>query len=124
MKLDMELAKDLKRANGDGTRSTRFGFLRKVEDAAQMMRCTAAPQLLPDAIKTYGREAVACALAASIMERQNRLNHRTVEWATAVLDIWTNHGSLDGCTIADNLHPSKIEWPEYAGKFIRLTSEE
>lgn len=124
MKLDRELVRDLKNKNGDGTRATRFDFLNNVREAAKMMSCTDAPKMLNEALKTYGREAVACALAATIFHRQDRLNRRTVIWSMKVLEIWTNHGSLDGCIIDDQLHPSKIEYPEYAGQFIRLTIEE
>lgn len=124
MKLDRELVRDLKKKNGDGTRATRFDFLNNVRGAAKMMSCTDAPKMLNEALKTYGREAVACTLAATIFDRRDILDKRTVIWAMNVLDIWTNHRSLDGCTIDDQLHPSKIEYPEYAGRFIRLTIEE
>lgn len=124
MKLDRELARELKRANGDGTRATRFEFLGKVRGAAKMMSCTDAPKMLYEALKTYGREAVACALAATIWDRRDRLSRHAVIWATKVLGIWTNHGGLDDCLIDDQLHPTKIEYPEYAGSFIRLTIEE
>ena len=124
MKLDREFVRDLKRENGDGTRATRFEFLNKVRGAAKMMSCTDAPKMLNEALKTYGREAVACTLAATIFERRDRLSRRAVIWATKVLGIWTNHGGLDGCLIDDQLHPTKIEYTEYAGSFIRLTIEE
>ena len=124
MKLDRELVRELKRANGDGTRATRFEFLCKVRGAAKMLSCTDAPKILNDALKTYGRGAVACTLAATIFARQDRLSRCAVTWARNILGIWTNHGSLDGCRIDDNLHPTKIEYPEYAGSFIRLTIEE
>lgn len=124
MKLDRELTRCLKRANGDGTRKTRFRFLDKVRGAAKMMSCTDAPNMLNEALKTYGREAVACTLAATIIDRQDRLSRRAVIWATNVLEVWTNHGDIDDCLIDDHLHPTKIEYPEYAGSFIKLTIEE
>lgn len=123
MQLDRELIREIKKANGDGTRATRFDFLNKVRDAAKMMSCTEAPKMLNEALKRYGRAAVACTLAATIFERRDRLSRRSIVWATNILNIWTNHGSLDSCIIDDNLHPTKIEYPEYAGSFIRLTIE-
>lgn len=124
MKLDRELVRGLKKANGDGTRKTRFKFLDKVRGAAKMMSCTDAPKMFNEALKKYGREAVACTLAATIIDRQDRLSRRTVIWATNILEIWTNHGGIDDCLIDDQLHPTKIEYPEYAGTFIKLTIEE
>lgn len=124
MKLDRELVRGLKRANGDGTRKTRFGFLEKVRGAAELMSCTDAPKMLNEALKKYGREAVACTLAATILDRHDRLSRRTVIWATNIIEIWTNHGGIEDCLIDDQLHPTKIEYPEYAGSFIRLTIEE
>ncbi|MGN0773572.1 MAG: hypothetical protein ACI4MP_07255 [Candidatus Ventricola sp.] len=124
MKLDRELVRELKKANGDGTRATRFEFLNKVRGAAKMMSCTDAPKMMNEALKTYGRAVVACTLAATIFDRRDRLSRRAVIWATKILEIWTNHGGLDGFLIDDQLHPTKIEYLEYAGSFIQLTIEE
>lgn len=124
MKLDRELVRGLKKENGDGTRKTRFRFLEKVRGASKMMSGTDAPKMLNEALKTYGREAVACTLAVTILDRQDRLSRRAVIWANNVLEIWTNHGGIEDCIINDQLHPSKIEYPEYAGSFIKLTIEE
>ena len=124
MKLDRELVRELKKANGDGTRATRFEFLNNVRGAAKMMSCTDAPKKMNDALKIYGRSAVACTLAATILARQDRLSRRSVIWAQNILSIWTNHGTLDGCLIEDGLHPTKIEYPKYAGDFIEITIDE
>lgn len=124
MKLDRELVRELKKANGDGTRATRFEFQSKVCSAAKMMSCTDAPKMLNEALKKFGRAPVACALAATIFERRDRLSMRAVIWAKEILEIWTNHGRLDGFLIDDQLHPTKIEYPEYAGSFIKITIEE
>ena len=48
---------------------------------------------------------------------------RTARCAGEVLKLWTNRpGDIPCLYIHDNLHPSRIE--EYAGSFIRLTTEE
>jgi len=62
-------------------------------------------------------------VAVTVWERRDRLESRTVRWAIEVLELWTNRPPDTRCLyIGDNLHPSRIE--EYAGSFIKLTTEE
>lgn len=129
MKLDTTFAKEVKReANGDGSREARFAFNEKVRGAAKMM---STPDVLHggkvnEAFKTYGRVAVGICFAATLYQRRERLDFWGFDWATEVLKLWTNRtpNSLDNAAINDGIHPTKICYHDYAGNFIRLTTEE
>lgn len=126
MKLDSTLARDIKKqANGDGSREAKFAFIKKVREASEMM---STPEVqrgkFDEAMKAYGRVAVAVCVAATLYQRRERLDFWKFDWATEVLSLWTNktaHGVEDAC-IMDGIHPTRI--CEYAGSFIRLTIEE
>ena len=124
MKLDREFAKEIKRvANGDGSREARFAFLKEARAAAKDLSTTKAAEVFDDTIREHGRVAVGIVTAATIIERSDRLESETVRWARAVLELYTNRPStLSSLHIDDGLHPPRIE--EYAGQFIRLTTEE
>ena len=123
MKLDRTFAKEIvKTANGDGTREARFVFLRSAKSAAKELSTPTVAKVFNEAVKTYGRATVAVCVAATVMERQNRLERSTVLWAQEVMRLWTNCPYDRGCVaIRDGLHPTRIE--EYAGPLIRITSE-
>lgn len=126
MKLDGELAREIKKqANGDGSREAKFAFIKKVRGAAKMM---STPDVLhgkyDEAFKVYGRVPVAICIAATLYRRRDRLAYWKFDWATEVLNLWTNrtaHG-IEDAYIDDGIHPTRI--CEYAGVFIRLTTEE
>ena len=126
MKLDRTLANEIKKqANGDGSREAKFAFIKKVRDASKMM---SSPDVMngkfDEALKTYGRVPVAICIAATLYRRHHRLDNWRFDWALAVLDLWTNktaHG-VEDAYIDDGIHPTRI--CEYAGSFIRLTTEE
>lgn len=125
MILDRTLAREIrKEANGDGTRDAKFAFLEKVRGARKTL---STPEVVRgkfnEALKEYGRVPVAVCLAVTIWERRDRLESSTVKWARAVLDIWTNKpANILTAYIDDGIHPTRIE--EYAGGFIRATTEE
>ena len=124
MKLDRTFSRELsKLANGDGSREAKFDFLtqaraaRKAHSTPEVMRGA-----FDDAVKEYGRVAVGVCLAVTIWERRDRLTDRAVQWARAVLEVWTNRpANMLTVYIDDNIHPTKIE--VYAGEFMRLTTE-
>lgn len=124
MKLDRTFSRELsKLANGDGSREAKFDFLTKARAARKAL---STPEVMrgafDDAVKEYGRVAVGVCLAVTIWERRDRLTDRAVQWARAVLEVWTNRpANMLTVYIDDNIHPTKIE--VYAGEFIRLTTE-
>lgn len=124
MKLDRTFSRELsKLANGDGNREAKFDFLTKARAARKAL---STPEVMrgafDDAVKEYGRVAVGVCLAVTIWERRDRLTDRAVQWARAVLEVWTNRpANMLTVYIDDNIHPTKIE--VYAGEFMRLTTE-
>ena len=123
MKIDSLLAREIKKANGDGTRATRFPFLNEVRAVIDECSTPKVFEVFPECFKHHSRAAIAVAVALTISKRRDRLNSRPVKWADEVLKLWTNRPTrLDGMSFDDNLHPCRIE--EYAGSFIRLTTEE
>jgi hypothetical protein len=125
MKLDRTFSREIvKLANGDGSREAKLEFLAKARAARKEL---STPEVMrgafDKAIKEYGRVAVGVCLAVTIWERRDRLTSKAVQWARAVLDIWTNRPLNTMTVYIDDsaLHPTKIE--EYAGEFMRLTTE-
>ncbi len=124
MKLDWTFAADIrKQAYGDGTREARFAFMSRVRAARKALSTTRMQMVYGDVMKEFGRVPVAVCTAVTIWDRRDRLSGSTVAWALEVLKLWTNRPCdiMTAC-IDDGLHPTRIE--EYAGEFIRLTTEE
>lgn len=121
MKMDETFAREIKKqANGDGSREAKFTFKKKVCAARNEL---STPEVLDEfgvILKKHGRVPVAICVAATILERADRLNARSVEWAEKVMSLYTNC-PLDKlyASYNDGLHPSRIE--EYAGALIKLT---
>lgn len=124
MKLDKTFAQEVKKAaNGDGSREARFAFLRPAKKAAKKLSAPSVMREFDGILREYGRVAVGLCVAVTAWEHRDRLESRTVRWAAEVLKLWTNKPTDTLCLlINDNLHPSRIE--EYAGSFIKLTTEE
>lgn len=122
MKLDRSFARDITKANGDGGREAKFALLNPARAAAHEMSNPAVMQNFPAVMKKYGRVAVGLCVAATILDRQDRLKADSIQWAREVMKLWTNRPGDPNCVlIADNLHPTRIE--EYAGSLIRLTTD-
>ena len=125
MKLDGDFVREVrKKANGDGSREARFAFIKEAKEARKKLSTPEVRRTFWECIKEYGRVPVAICVGATIIERRDRLKTRTVRWATSVLELWTNkpYSGIAFAHINDNLHPTRIE--EYAGEFMRLTTEE
>lgn len=124
MKLDRTFAREVKKAaNGDGSREARFAFLNPAKEAARKLSTSNVMREFDGILREYGRATVGLCVAVTVWERRDRLESRTVRWAIEVLELWTNRPPDTRCLyIGDNLHPSRIE--EYAGSFIKLTTEE
>ena len=124
MKLDRTFAREVKKAaNGDGSREARLAFLNPAREAAKRLSTPIVMREFDDILREYGRATVGLCVAVTVWERRDRLERRTVRWAEEVLKLWTNrpHDTLT-LYINDGLHPTRIE--EYAGSFIKLTTEE
>ncbi len=106
MKLDRTFVRDVRKiANGDGSREAKFAFKKKVEEAKKGLSTPDVRDKYGDCIQKYGRVPVAICTAVTIIERQDRLEARTVRWATKVLTLWTNRSFSDllFAYISDNL---------------------
>ena len=120
MTIDRTLAAEIKKENGDGSREAKFDFLHKIIAVKNELSTPDVMQRFADCFKSHSRAAIAVCLAATIRSRRDRLNRAPVEWADAIMALWTNRpASVDRIIIDDGLHPTRIE--EYAGEFIRLT---
>ena len=124
MKLDKTFAREINNiANGDGSREARFAFLNPAKETAKRLSTPNVRKEFNNILRKYGRVAVGLCIAATIMERRDRLDSNAVCWAEQVLAIWTNRpNDISFLAIRDNLHPTRIE--EYADPFIKLTTEE
>jgi hypothetical protein len=123
MKLDRIFQKELRTANGDGSRAAKFAFLAPTKAACKELSTTNVKAVFADVLHKYGRASVGICIAATILDRQDRLSDRSVRWAREVMRLWTNRPADIGfVVISDGLHPTRIE--EYAGSFVQLTTDE
>lgn len=125
MKLDPTFERELKKAaNGDGTFDYKFEMLKLASTAAQEMSTPAIVRAFNTYLRRYGRAIIALCVAATILDRADRLSPGAVAWAHQVLTMWTNRGttSTSRLIIRDGLHPTRIE--EYAGGLIKHTSRQ
>lgn len=123
MKIDNELARELKKAQGDGSREAKFALLRQVSAACADLSNTNVRSTFYDTVKKHGRVPVIICVAATLDARRERLNGWGISWARDVLNElqgWTR-GNLERAHIADGIHPTAI--CEYAYGLIRMTTE-
>lgn len=120
--LDRELAKEIRKANGDGGREAKFELLGQIRAACRDLSNPDVCRRFDEILKKHGRVPVAICIAVTAVERKDRLNRWIVDWGRDVLVLWTNRpGDILTAYIDDGLHPSRIE--EYAGAFVRVTTE-
>ena len=120
--LDRELAKEIRKANGDGSREAKFELLGRVKAAKKDLSNVGVRGRFNEILKKHGRVPVAICVGVTAVEREDRLNRWIVDWGRAVLAIWTNRPhDISVANIEDGLHPSRIE--EYAGDFVKATTE-
>lgn len=121
--IDECFAREIKKiANGDGSREAKFAFCEKARAAVRELSCPEVKEKFDGIMQKYGRVVVGLCVAETILERADYLSDKSVEWAREVWSKWTNRPPHPGVGIRDNLHFSRIEEPDYAGNFIRLTS--
>jgi hypothetical protein len=123
MKLDKTFEKEItKISNGNGSREAKFDFLKPAKEAAKELSTIKVAEIFNSTIKKYGRATVAICVAATVLQKEDRLDCATCQWARKVISLWKNRPSDISCVaFSDGLHPTRIE--EYAGDFIRLTTE-
>lgn len=120
--LDRELAKEVREANGDGSREAKFKLLARVKAVARDLSRTDVRDHFDEILKNHGRVPVAICVAVTAVMREDWLNRWIVDWGLEVLRLWTNRPSdFSMALIKDDLHPSRIE--EYAGSFVKVTTE-
>ncbi len=120
--LDRELAKEIQKACGNGSRDAKFNLLNKVVAANNDLSNPDVMRRFDEILCKHGRVSVAICVGVTAVMRDHQLNSWIVEWGRAVLSSWSNRPhDISGALIRDNLHPSRIE--EYAGGFVRATTE-
>lgn len=124
MKLDKTFAREISKiSNGDGSREAKFAFKKTVQEVKRALSTPEVREKFTEYMKQYGRVPVAICTAATIIDRRDRLEWDSYLWALEVMKLYTNApGDKGFAIIEDGLHPTRIE--EYAGSFIRLTTEE
>lgn len=126
MKLDRTLIKELKAAQGDGSREAMFCLWNDVQDARDLMGDEAydGPSRLNACLGEYGRAVTAIVVASTLFQRRERIDNWGLSWAMEVLKLWTNRGPsfVERAAINDWFyHPTRI--CEYAASFLRVTTE-
>lgn len=124
MKIDNELARELKKAQGDGSREAKFALLRRVSAACADLSKPDVRTTFYDTVKKHGRVPVIICVAATLEARKERLEGWGISWAREVLEQlrgWTA-GNLERANINDGIHPTAI--CEYAYGLIQITTEE
>lgn len=120
--LDRELAREIRKANGDGSREAKFALLIRVKAAKRDLSRTDVRNHFNEILKKHGRVPVAICVAVTAVTREDRLNRWIVDWGHEVFSLWTNRpNDFSAALIEDGLHPSRIE--EYAGIFVKGTTE-
>ena len=122
MTLDSELAREIRRANGDGTRAAGLELLRRVKGAKADLSSPDVLDHFGDALRKHGRVPVAICVGVTAVLRADSLNRWIVDWGRDVLQQWAYRPlDMTAALIEDNLDPSRIE--EYAGGFVRATTD-
>lgn len=127
MMLDRELVKEIKRAQGDGSREAKFDLWHDIQDARDLMEGTEydGPSRVNASLSKYGRAVTAIVIASTLYTRRERLDRWGLQWANEVLKLWTNRGPsfvTAACLHDERYHPTRI--CDHAAAFIRLTTEE
>ncbi len=120
MKLDKSFEREIKKLNGDGSREAKFEHLEVVRAAVKELSTSDVIRDFDKILRKYGRAPIAVCVAATLINRGNRISGSSLQWAQEVIKLWTNRpNSIERFAIRDNLHPTRIE--EYARALIKFT---
>ncbi len=120
MKLDKTFENDIKKLNGNGSREAKFEQLKILRAAVKELSTPDVIREFNSILKKYGRAPIAVCVAATLIDRGNRISGSSLQWAQEVIKLWTNRpNSIEQFAIRDNLHPTRIE--EYARALIKFT---
>jgi hypothetical protein len=124
MKLDATLAREIKAANGDGSRDAKFALLHRIDAAVKDMSTPEIMERFNEMLVKHGRAVTAICVAATIWVRLERLDRWQMKWAEAVLALWTTKPPMGAyrASFDDGLHPTRI--CEYAASFIKCSTED
>lgn len=119
MKLDKTFENEIKKiANGDGSKEYKFAF---IDELKRVSAALANRYEFSGAMKKYGRAKVSICIAATIQHNAYRYEFEQIEWAEAVMKLWTNvcGNSISAANI--NIHPCIMIDLSYGLR--KLTSE-
>lgn len=122
--LDRALAKEIKSLAGSGSRDTKFALLRRIDAAKADLSTPRISESFNACLSKHGRAVIAVCVAATLDARKDRLDCWVWVWTYEVLSNLPQGltlRNLERAYIEDNLHPTAI--CDYAGRFIRLTTE-
>lgn len=103
----------------------KFALLRRIDAARTDLSTPKARENFNACLSKHGRAVVAVCVAATLDARKDRLDCWNWVWAYEVLSALPQSitlRNLERAHIEDGLHPTAI--CDYAGPFIRLTTEE
>ncbi len=103
--------------------------IKKIRDAGRFMQrfckmkerlsTTKAPDIYADMVRE-DRVAVLVCTAATLLHEPERHPPEYIDWARSIICTWANEFQRRSLTIADGLHPTRID--SYAGPYIRATT--
>jgi hypothetical protein len=119
VKLNKTFENEIKKvANGDGSREYKFAFISELKEVSAALE---NKYEFDGAMKKYGRAKVSICIAATIIRHADRHENTPIQWATAVMKLWTNicERSVSSATI--NIHPCILH--DISAVLRRLTTE-
>ena len=122
--LDRTIIREIKTLAGNGSRESKFDFLKKIEAAKQDLSSIHVRDTFNTCLRTHGRASVAVCIAVTLNSRKDRLDFWGWRWANEVLSLLPSSitpSNLERANIDDGIHPTAI--CDYAVSFIKLTCE-
>jgi hypothetical protein len=111
MTLDKTFENEVRKtANGDGGRDYKFALLKELKEVStaleKLSSALAYRYVFDDCVKKYGRAKIALCVATTIIYQMYRYEWHQVEWAQAVMALWTNKCGRSISDAVINIHPS------------------
>ena len=120
--IDSTLKREVRALYGKGDRPAKFATLAKLRAAKADL---STPRVMTDfdkCMSKHGRAVVAVCVAATLVQRGDRLDYWRNDWVRRILELlpFLTTENLRSLYINDNLHPTRI--CEYAGSLIKYTT--